>query len=191
MTEAWDLLTMLLGLDRDVGDVNIGQMSLRALLIYGAALAMVRLGSRRFLSRATAFDVVVAIMFGSIVARAINGSAPFFPTLAAGLVLVMLHWAFAVLAYHTNWFGSIVKGNSLLLVRDGEIQWKAMRKGALSERDLIESLRSQGRDPDPSKIRLAYLERSGRISIVPAKNEPRIIDIAVRDGVQTVRIELR
>src|SRR5690606_37381493 len=37
MTEAWDLLEMLLGLDRDVSDVNIGQMALRALLIYGAA----------------------------------------------------------------------------------------------------------------------------------------------------------
>lgn len=191
MAEAWNLLTALLGLDVDIEDVDIGQMVLRALLIYGIALAMVRLGSKRFLSRATAFDVVVAIMFGSVVGRAINGSAPFFPTLAAGLLLVTLHWVFAVLAYHTDWFGSIVKGSPVLLVRDGEIQWKGMRKGAVSERDLAESLRSQGRPPDPSQIQLAYLERNGRISVVPAKNEPRILDISVKEGVQTVRIELQ
>jgi uncharacterized membrane protein YcaP (DUF421 family) len=190
MNEAWQLLEALLGLGRDVGDVTVGQMALRTLLIYGAALVIVRVGSKRFLSRASAFDVIVAVMFGSVVGRAINGSAPFFPTLAAGIVLVGLHWAFAALAFHTDWFGSVVKGNPVLLVRDGQIQWKGMRKSAVSERDLAEGMRIHGREPDPSKIKLAYVERSGRISIVAEKSEPRILDVAVEEGVQTVRIKL-
>jgi hypothetical protein len=36
------------------------------------------------MSKATAFDVIAAIMLGSIMSRAINGSAPFLPTLVAG-----------------------------------------------------------------------------------------------------------
>lgn len=190
MEEAWEIVETLLGLERDVSDVDVGQMALRTVLIYAAALAMVLLASKRFLSRATAFDVVVAIMFGSIIARAINGSAPFVPTLAAGLVLVAMHWVFATLSFHTDWFGALVKGSPVLLVRDGEIQWKGMQKGGVSERDLAESLRSQGREPDASKIRLAYLERNGRISIVPASSELRVLDVAVDDGVKTVRVKL-
>ena len=80
----WDQLQMLLGLGRDVGDVGAVQMALRTICIYAFSLVIVRLGSKRFLSQATAFDVIVGIMLGSVMSRAINGSAPFFPTLLAG-----------------------------------------------------------------------------------------------------------
>ena len=33
--------------------------------------------------------------------RAINGSAPFFPTMLGGAVLVGMHWLLGVLAYHS------------------------------------------------------------------------------------------
>jgi hypothetical protein len=47
-------------------------------------------------------------MLGSIMSRAINGSAPLVPTLLAGAVLLGLHWLFALLAVHTSWFvGSV------------------------------------------------------------------------------------
>jgi uncharacterized membrane protein YcaP (DUF421 family) len=166
-------------------------MALRTILIYALTLAIVRLGSKRFLSDATAFDVIVGIMLGSIMSRAINGSAPFLPTLFAGAVLVGMHWLFAALAFRTDWFGSIVKGDPVLLVRDGEIQWPGMRRAGLSRRDLDEALRLQGNAPDVSKIRLAYLERNGRVSIVPAEDEPRVLVVPVESGVQTVRIELK
>lgn len=188
MTEAWELLNSMLGLDRDVSDLDVVRMALRALAIYVIALAIVRLGSKRFLSRATAFDVVVAIMLGSIIGRAINGSAPFFPTVAAACLLVGLHWAFAALSFHTDRFGALVKGSPVLLVRDGQIQWEGMRKAAVSERDLAESLRMQGMEPDVSSIRLAHLERNGRISIVAGKSEPRVLEVMVERDVQYIRI---
>ena len=48
----------------------------------------------------------------------------------------------------------------------------------------------QNNHTDPANIRLAYLERSGQISVIPFKGEPRILDVSVAGGVQTVRIEL-
>jgi uncharacterized membrane protein YcaP (DUF421 family) len=186
----WEQLQAFLALGRDVEDVGAGAMAVRTIVIYAFTLAIIRLGSKRFLSQATAFDVIVAIMLGSIMSRAINGSAPFVPTLVGGAALVGLHWLLAVLAFKTDWFGSIVKGESVLLVKDGEVQEDGMRRASLSSRDLNEALRHQGTPPDPSNIRLAYLERNGSISVVPYKDQPRIIDVAVEDGVQTVRIEL-
>jgi uncharacterized membrane protein YcaP (DUF421 family) len=186
----WEQIQAFLALGRDVEDVGAVPMAVRTIVVYAFTLAIVRLGSKRFLSQATAFDVIVAIMLGSIMSRAINGSAPFVPTLVGGAALVGLHWLFAVLAFKTDWFGSIVKGDPVLLVEDGEIQEAGMRRASLSSRDLNEALRHRGEPPDPSKIRLAYLERNGRISVVPYKDQPRILDVSVDDGVQTVRIEL-
>jgi len=185
-----DQIQTFLGYQRDVSDVNAIQMALRTMIIYAVTLVLIRLGSKRFLSEATAFDVIVGIMLGSVMSRAINSSAPLFPTLLAGAVFIGLHWFFAFLAHHTTWFGPIVKGNPVLLIKDGKIQQQGVRETGLSTHDLEQALRLQAQATDPSKVKLAYLERNGKISIIPCPSEPHIVDVAVVDGVQTVRIKL-
>jgi uncharacterized membrane protein YcaP (DUF421 family) len=106
----WQQFQIFLGLELDVTNVNALQMALRTIIIYGFTLAILRLGSKRFLGQASAFDTIVAIMLGSIMSRAINGSAPFFPTLIVGIVLIGMHWLIAVLAFHIDWFGPLVRG---------------------------------------------------------------------------------
>lgn len=186
----WEQFQTLLGIGRDVADVGALQMALRTIIIYAFTLAIVRLGSKRFLGQASAFDTIVGIMLGSVMSRAINGSAPFFPTLASGFVLIGMHWLLAVLAFHIDWFGSFVKGNPVLLIKDGEVQEEGILRGGITKQDLTQALRMQTKQSDPKKIKLAYLERDGGISIIPFEHEPRVIDVTVEDGVQTVRIEL-
>ena len=180
-----------LGYDREVGDVNAAQMALRTVLIYLVTLLLIRIGSKRFLSQATAFDVIVGIMLGSVMSRAINSSAPLFPTLLAGLVFIALHWSLTALAFHTRWFGPLVKGNPTLLIKDGQVQQQGVRKAGVSTQDLEQALRLQAQTADPSGVELAYLERNGSISVIPRDSEPRIVTLSVADGVQTVRIELQ
>lgn len=178
-----------LGYQRDVGDVTALQMALRTLVIYAVTLILIRLGSKRFLSQATAFDVIVGIMLGSVMSRAVNGSARLLPTLAAGAALVGLHWLLAWLASRTR-FGSAVKGEPVLLIKDGQIQQQGMWETGMSTNDLEQALRLQAQATDPAKIKRAYLERNGSISVIPRPSDPRILDVAIADGVQTVRIEL-
>lgn len=186
----WEQIQALLALGRDVQDVGSIAMVLRTIVIYVFALVIVRIGSMRLLSRASAFDFIVSIMLGSIMSRAINGSAPLIPTLLGGVALVGLHWLFAWLAFRAHWFGALVKGNPVVLIEDGKVRPEGMREENLSVRDLTEALRRQGTQTDPSKIRLAQLERSGEISVVPYEAEPRVVEVSVKGGVQTVRIEL-
>jgi uncharacterized membrane protein YcaP (DUF421 family) len=180
----------LLGVGRDIADVDTLQMALRTVIIYASALIIIRLGSKRFLGKATAFDVIVAIMLGSILSRGINGSAPFLPTIVAGAVLVGLHWLLAFLTSRLDWFGPLVKGNPVLLVEDGTIREEGMRRAGLSTRDLEEHLRLRANETDISNVRLAVLERNGEISVVPKERAPRVLDVSVEDGTQTVRVEL-
>lgn len=171
--------------------LTLGQMTLRAVLVYGVAIALVRLGEKRFLGKFTALDVILGFVLGSILSRAITGNSPFFETLAAGTTLVVLHWLFAVLAFHSDWFGALVKGQTRKLVEHGEIQWDAMQRSHISKEDLLGALRASGRVNDPAEVAVAYLERSGEISVIKADKGPQVIEVQVEAGVQTVRIEWR
>src|SRR3981189_3928720 len=75
----------LLGLSEKAEGLTLAQVALRAFLVYGALIGFVRLGKKRFLSQATAFDAILVILIGSIASRGVSGTAPFFSSeLAAG-----------------------------------------------------------------------------------------------------------
>lgn len=185
-----DTMRHLLGFGRDLGDVSAAQMAFRTVVVYAASLAIVRLGSRRFLGRASAFDMLVAIMFGSIMSRPINGTAPLSQTLLSGAVLIAAHWLLAASTYRFGWIGTLVKGKPIRLIADGEVDRDAMRRAGVSDHDLEQALRAQARLTDPSGVRLAILERDGSISVLPIDTEPRVVEVNVAHGVQTVRVQL-
>ncbi len=185
-----DQIQALLGLGLDISDVGSLQMALRTVVIYAFTLAIVRLGSKRFMSQATAFDAILGFMLGSVMSRGINGSAPFVPTLVGGFLLVALHWLIGALAFHNSRFGSLVKGEPVLLIKDGKVQQAGVRRASISDYDLDQALRLRGKLTDPAHVRLAYLERNGGVSVIPDQSEPRAVTVSVADGVQTVRIEM-
>lgn len=166
MEQAWDLVEQALGLGLESKHLTATQMALRAVVVFVASIAMLKVGDKRFMGKNTALDVFLGIVFGSTVSRAITGNAPFGPTLAAAFVLVLLHWLFAAIAFRSQGFGRLVKGRNSLLVLGGEIQWKAMRKTHVTTHDLEEALRREGKEPDVSRIKEANLERNGDISLI-------------------------
>ena len=183
-------INTLLGLDESALELGVDQMVIRAGIVYLFTLAVVRFGHKRFLGNHSAFDVVLGIILGSVISRAITGSAAFFPALAAGLALIVVHWLIAAIAYRWHWFGTIVKGDARVLIDNGEVRWEDLRRSHLSERDLEQALRENASLTDVSQVEEARLERSGAISIIPAGSSPRIIDVTVEQGIQTVRIKL-
>lgn len=186
----WDELQRLLGVGIVGADLDSAQMVVRTFIVYIVSLFLVRIGSRRLLSQATAFDVVIAIMLGSIMSRAINGSAPVITTVFAGLVLVGIHWLFAFIAVRTSLFGPLVKGEPVVLIRDGELQEEAMSHAGITKRDLNEALRLQSGIADFKRFKRATMERNGSISAVPYDREPQILQVAVKEGVQNIRIKI-
>ncbi|HEX8633045.1 MAG TPA: YetF domain-containing protein [Pyrinomonadaceae bacterium] len=170
MEEIRQIINGALGLGLETKDINVWQMSLRAIVVFILAIAMLRIGDKRFMGRSTAFDVMLGIIFGSVVSRAITGNAPFLPTLVASLVLVLLHWLLAAIAFRSRGFGTLVKGQDQLLVRDGQPQEDALRQTHLTKHDLQEALRNNGKTPDLNQIAAAHLERNGDISIIGKKD---------------------
>ena len=191
MNEVWEGVRWILGLGAEPKTLTFLQMALRVIIMYVAGLMMVRSPSdRRFSGRYTDFDVILSITFGSLLSRAINGSGPFWVTIGVGFVLVGMNRLFAFIAHKSQRFNQIISGKPLILIQDGEIKLNNMNKAHVNQTDLIASLRSNAHLSDPSKVKVARLERSGQISVIPAEREPQVIEVTVKEGVQTVRIQL-
>jgi uncharacterized membrane protein YcaP (DUF421 family) len=157
-----------LALDQSLQEpLSIGEMALRAALVYIIAVILLRLAERRFMTRRSPFDLVLAIIIGSVISRAITGNAPFVPTLVAALVLVLAHTALSTLAFRFNWLGKLVKGSPRTLVRDGHVDHKALRRSHIGERDLEAAVRRAGLTTI-EQVGRAYLERDGAITIIEA-----------------------
>ena len=162
------LLQTLLGLGVEPKQLTFLQVLVRGVIVFIAALIMVRLSSKRSLAEKTAFDAVLVVIIGSMLARVINGSEALFPTLGAGFVLVLLHRLFGLAAYYSHVLGILVKGQPVMLVENGKIQHKNMFWNHISKHDLEEDMRLEAKTDDLSKIQVARLERSGDISFIKA-----------------------
>ncbi len=156
----------LLGLKLEPHELGYGQIVLRALIVFVVALVIVRLGAKRFLGRKTAFDYILAFVLGSMLSRAINGSAPFFQTLLGGLALVAFHRMLAWLSFHFHGLGRLVKGSDDLIIENGELRENAMRRNYFTQGDLMEDLRLKSHE-SPADVKSARIERSGDLSVVP------------------------
>jgi len=140
-------------------------MAARACLMYLLLIWLIRSAKKRFLGEATAFDMILVIVLGSIAARGLTGGAPYFPCVLALAILIAMHWVFSYIAQRAPWFSALLKGHSTLLIVDGRIQYGSLRAAHMSRDDLDEDLRQQG-VVDPADVREARLERSGRLSVI-------------------------
>lgn len=143
----------------------MGQMSLRAASVYVIAIVIVRIGKKWFMSRGTAFDLILAIVFGSIVSRVITGDAPFLPGIAAVLTLVLMHWLFSAASLRWKEFSRLVKGQPVLLVRDGIIVQEGMKRTHISDGNLRQDLRQKGVSA-LGEVAEAHLEPNGEVSVI-------------------------
>jgi hypothetical protein len=70
-TELWGVIETLLA----PNPLSVGHVIARAVIIYIAAVAIMRIGDRRFFGHNAAFDVIFGVIIGSVFARGINGTA--------------------------------------------------------------------------------------------------------------------
>jgi uncharacterized membrane protein YcaP (DUF421 family) len=155
-----------LGLGLEPKELTFVHISLRGAIVLIATMFMMRLGKKRSLARKTAFDAVLLVILASVLSRAINGSASFFPTLAGSVAVVLVHRGLGFLAYRYHWLGMIFKGMPDVVVMNGERNRDAMRRNHVSDHDLEEDMRLDAQTEDLSEIKIARIERSGDISFI-------------------------
>jgi uncharacterized membrane protein YcaP (DUF421 family) len=149
-------------------NLTLGQECARAAFCFFYGLLMLRLSGRRTFAQMSAVDLVVSIIIGSNLSRAMTGSIPFWETLAAVAVLVGLHLLLAFLVAHYPKLARRIEGRPIILAQDGKILDGPRLRCKISLADLDESLRAKGLDGlgEIGQTEKLVLEPSGKISVI-------------------------
>lgn len=145
---------------------------LRILLVgtstYVGLVVLLRMSGKRTLAQMNAFDFVVTIALGSILAATVlDRSVSWVEGMAALLLLVMLQLLLTTLSVRSARFRSLVASEPALLLHEGEMLAQAMRRERVTREELLHALRDAGLD-GPESAHSVVLEADGRFSVVPA-----------------------
>jgi uncharacterized membrane protein YcaP (DUF421 family) len=150
---------------QDTPHIAWWQMSIRATIIFVYAILLYRVAPRRSFSNLSAQDIVLTVILGSSLSRALTGNAPLLPTLIATGLVVVLYVGVTTIAPHSQIVSRLVKGRPITLVHDGKADFEAFRRSHFGENDISELLRLNGLR-DLSEVQEAHLERNGQVSVI-------------------------
>jgi uncharacterized membrane protein YcaP (DUF421 family) len=163
MTWVAELGETLFGHGRDLDPL---QTSCRAFVMFALALALVRIAGMRAFGRKSSHDTIIVIMLGAVLARAVTGESPFWATVAAGTVLVVVHRVIAMGCARSHRLERLIKGSHRVLYQRGEINWSGMRRAGISRGDLDEATRGKANVRSHTEVSAIYIESSGELTVI-------------------------
>lgn len=136
-------------------------------LAYLALLLLLRVSGKRTLAKLNAFDFVVTVALGSILATILlSKDVALAEGITALVVLVGLQAGVAWLVSRSTRIEALVNAQPTLLYRNGFITG-TMRASRISENELRQAARSDGH-ADLSDVQAIVLESDGTISVLTA-----------------------
>lgn len=140
-------------------------------LAYLALVFLLRISGKRTLSRWNAFDFVVTIAFGSMLATALLSSQTSLTQVTVGFtLLILLQLVITWLSVRSRWFDGWIKSPPTLLLHHGRLREDAMRRCRVSEVELLSTLRARGIN-NPKDVEAVVLESNGTISVIRQSSE--------------------
>jgi len=96
--------------------ISTAQEAARAVLIFTYGLALLRLSGPRMFERWSALDMIISIMIGSALARAMSGGAPLIGTMVAAAVMALLHVGLAHWVARNEKVARFFEGEAVTLI---------------------------------------------------------------------------
>jgi uncharacterized membrane protein YcaP (DUF421 family) len=144
----------------------IGELLLRATVVYFALLLLVRISGKRTVGQFTPFDLVVVMLISEATQAAlVDGEKSVTGALVVVATLIALNWLLGFAGARSRRIARLVEGSPVLVARDGRIFEDALARQNVSLGEFREAMRRHGlpRDED---IRFAFLETNGEITVV-------------------------
>jgi uncharacterized membrane protein YcaP (DUF421 family) len=145
------------------------QMSLRGILIFFIALALIRISGRRSFGLHMPLDNIITITLGAVLSRAIVGASDFGSVIAACTVIVLLHRFMGWLMVHYPGLSRGVEGEKIILFDRNEFIQKNMDQALVCMEDIMQGVRKSALTQDLNQIEKIYIERNGEISALKKK----------------------
>jgi uncharacterized membrane protein YcaP (DUF421 family) len=147
------------------------ELPLRAVIIYGALLAMVRVSGRRTVGQFTPFDLLVVMLLSESVSSGLSGGEESVTGgLLAAATLVALNVAVAFATSRSARLQTLMEGRPVLVGRDGKVFGEVLKKHRVPMSDVEQALREA--DCEQAQMKYACLEADGKISILKETSSP-------------------
>ncbi|MBQ8556740.1 MAG: DUF421 domain-containing protein [Clostridia bacterium] len=144
----------------------------RSVMLYAASLLAMRAMGKRQVGQLQPYELVVVIMIAELAATPMGGvGIPILYGVLPMVALVVCHGLITMVCMKSERFRIWLSGQPTVLIRDGVICEKQMRRMAVDLNDLMEAIRTGGM-LDPSEVSTAVLEPGGQINVFP-KGEHR------------------
>lgn len=139
--------------------------AIKALALFLTAATAFRFRLRRTIGEFTPFDWVTAVAVGAIVGRTATAADTSWLTgTAALLTLITAHDIVARLRF-IPWIRRLVDPPVRVLIRDGQVDQRNLKRCQLTREDLDAVLRQHGHQT-PDRVRLALFETKGAVSVI-------------------------
>lgn len=134
---------------------------LRPVIVYLALVLLLRLFGKRELAQLNPFDLVVLLSLSNTVQNAIIGEDN---SVIGGLVgafsLLAINWLVVRVLFRSKRLTHVMEGRATILVRDGQIDQRALTRESLTREELLDVIHRQGFDHF-HQVRRCELEPNG------------------------------
>ncbi|WP_070120781.1 DUF421 domain-containing protein [Bacillus marinisedimentorum] len=145
--------------------MDLTMIGLRTLLLYAVIVLIFRLMGKREIGELSIIDLVVFIMLAEIAVLSIEDpKVPLINTFIPMAVLLMLQFSTSYLSLKSKTLRDILDGRPTVLIENGKIREKEMKKQRYNFNDLLVQLREQ-QVKDIADVEFAILEPSGKLSV--------------------------
>lgn len=143
---------------------------LRIVLVGGATyvtlIVLLRFAGKRTLSQLSAFDFIVTVSMGSILATVLTSSeVSWSEGMTAFGLLALLQLIIALTSSRWSPLRGLLISEPTILLFDGEIRRDALARHRLTESDLLQTVRMQGTG-DLAQVKAVVLEPNGKFSVI-------------------------
>lgn len=139
---------------------------LRSMILYLLIIAAVRIMGKRQIGQLQPSELVITILISEIAAIPMQDNGlPLFSSIIPIFVLVAFEIIMSVINMKSMRFRRIMEGNSVIIIRDGKVEQKALKKLRITTDDLMESLRQKDVF-DIQDVQYAILETNGSLSVL-------------------------
>jgi len=139
----------------------------RSLIMVGFMILITKIVGSKQISQLTFYDYVSGITIGSIAgAIAIDETMPIEYGLIALAVFALCDLLISFLTERSMFMRRVITGQAHMLIEEGVIMYKNLKRARLNVNDLLRELRNQGYF-SVSDIQYAVFETNGKLSIMP------------------------
>jgi len=147
---------------------------LRPVIVYLALVVLLRLFGKRELAQLNPFDLVVLLSLSNTVQNAIIGDDN---SITGGVIgalsLLAINWLVVRVLFRSPKLTRLFEGRSTTLIRDGQVDKKALERESLTREELLAVVHRQGFDSIHA-VRSCDLEPNGTFYVEAC--EPSIAD---------------